>query len=86
MLKFATLSFLAAWAVFLLITLTGHVAWDNRLMWFPAVALMASTVTSLGSLEDAENRAALLLIGAASFGCLLLYSVFYIFVFAYSGY
>lgn len=86
MLKIAAGSFIAAWALFALIWLTGNIAWDNRWLWGPPGLLGVSCFLGFGGWDHEEHRVPLLLLGAASFCFLLMYFIFYLFVFAYSGY
>ncbi|WP_269532798.1 hypothetical protein [Chitinimonas sp. BJYL2] len=85
MLKLAIGCFVAAWALLLLIGLTGNLMWDNRLLWWPLLLLGLSCMLGLTS-WDHEQRGYLLLVGVLSFCGMLVYSLFIIIVFAYSGY
>jgi hypothetical protein len=86
MLKVITGLFVGAWALLALIVLTGHLAWDNKLLWGPAALLGITCFLGLCGLNHSQRRMPLLVLSAASFCCLLLYFLFYLFVFAYSGY
>ncbi|GAB6197075.1 hypothetical protein [Lysobacter xanthus] len=86
MIRAAVGSFVAAWVLLGLIVVTGHLAWDNRLLWGPVVLLSASCMAALfGAIEDEQHRLPLLLLAATAFCAVLGYSLFYVFVFAFSG-
>jgi hypothetical protein len=87
MLRFTLLSFATGWLLVILIAMTGHLAWDNKLLWGPIVLFMLSTMLGLTGLDDDEHRAPLLLLAALSFGSTLVYALFYVFfVFGMGGY
>lgn len=87
MLRFTLLSFATAWLLIILIAVTGHLTWDNKLLWVPLSLFMLSTMLGLTGFEDDEHRAPLLLLAALSFGSALVYPLFYLFfVFGMGGY
>jgi hypothetical protein len=87
MLRWTLLSFSAGWLLIILIAATGHLTWDNKLLWGPLSLFMLSTMLGLTGFEDDEHRAPLLLLAALSFGSALVYPLFYLFfVFGMGGY
>jgi hypothetical protein len=85
MLKLAV-SFLAAGvAILILIGITGHLVWDNKLLWAPLVFFGFAATTGFTGVDHEEHRGALLLLGALSLCCILGYAVFYFFLFGLGG-
>jgi hypothetical protein len=85
LLRAGAASLVAAWAVVLLVVLTGHLVWSNKLLWLPVALFSASFLLALGSWEYEEKRAPLVLVAALAFGSLLIYAVGYVFLFALVG-
>jgi hypothetical protein len=85
MLKAASASFAAAFLLLFLVTATGNLMWDNRLLWGPPILFFVAGALGLAGLEHDEHRGPLLLIGAAAFCSLLGYGVFYFFLFGLVG-
>ena len=86
MLKLSIAAYLGAGLLLLLIVATGNLAWDNRWLWGPACLLGVASFLGFGGWDHEEHRGPLLLMGALSFGSLMAYVLFYLVVFAYSGY
>ena len=85
MLKLSAGCFVGAWAQVLLIHLSGHLHWDNRLLWVPMALLAVPTLMGASAWEYDEERVPLLVLAVAGFGSLLMYAVFYVFLFALGG-
>ena len=79
MLKLAAGVFVAAWLLFALIVVSGHLIWSNRLLWGPFVLLMLTAYIAPTAAFEQQDRTALLLLGAVAFCCVLAYVVFYVF-------
>ncbi len=86
MLKFSLGFFLAGWAVLVLITITGNLVWDNRLLWVPPILFSLSAFLGLvAGTENEKVRIMAFLIAALSFFCACGYIVFYFFLFGLVG-
>ncbi len=75
----------AAWALLVIITVSGHLVWDNRLLWLPLTMFGVSFFCAIGSHEYEERRAPLILVAILAFGSMLVYTVGYVFLFALVG-
>jgi hypothetical protein len=85
MLKLAAGALGAGWIVLLLIGVTGHLSWDNKLLWAPPILFMCATSLGLCGLDDEDRRVPLLLVAALAFCSALGYGVFYFFLFGLVG-
>jgi hypothetical protein len=85
MLKMASGSFAAGLLVLFLIAASGHLAWDNRLLWAPPIFFSLACFLGLAGWDHEEHRGQLLLLGAMAFCSILVYGVFYLFLFALVG-
>lgn len=85
MLKLSAGCFVGAWALLVLIQLSGHLHWNNRLLWVPVALLAVPTLIGASAWEYDEERVPLLVLAIAGFASLLLYAVFYVFLFALGG-
>lgn len=85
LLRFAAASLAAAWALLAAITVTGHLAWDNRLLWLPLSMFGVSFFCAIGSHEYEERRAPLVVVAGLAFVSMLVYGVGYVFLFALVG-
>ncbi len=83
-LKLGALSLLAAWSIFILVSVAGYLRWDNRLLWVPPALMALSFILAAGSWEYEERRAPLVTIALAAFASVMLYAVGYFFLFVYS--
>lgn len=83
-LKLGTLSLLAAWGLLMLIGISGHLRWDNRLLWAPLVLVAVSFFLAVGSWEEEARRVPLVIVAASAFASLVFYTVGYVFLFLYS--
>ncbi len=84
LLKSAALSLLGAWALFLLILVSGQLRWGNRLLWLPPVMFAAAFGLADASWEYEERRAPILIVIVAAIANLILYATGYAFLFLYS--
>jgi hypothetical protein len=85
MLKAGTILLAAGWGVLVLLQVTGHLVWDNRLLWLPFAAFPASCTIALAAATDPERRAAALLLALAAFASCLAFGLVYVFVFGLVG-
>lgn len=85
LLRLGTASLVAAWVVVSITALTGHLIWNNRLLWIPVALFVASFFLSVGGWGTAEKRAPLVAVAALALGSLLIYTVGYVFLFALVG-
>lgn len=83
-LKLGLISLVAAWITLVLVGVTGHLRWDNRLLWMPPVFMVVSFGLAAGSWEYEERRAPLLAVAAAAVASVVIYAVGYVFLFLYS--
>lgn len=73
--RYEVIAFGIGWAVVLAIG-QGWVAHDSRLGWVPMFLFGATTMVCVEGFTDAEQRARLFLLSAASFASCLIYAVF----------
>jgi hypothetical protein len=85
LLRFAAASLAAAWALLAVIAVSGHLVWDNRLLWLPLIMFGVSFFCAVGSHEYEEQRAPLVIVAILAFGSMLVYTVGYVFLFALVG-
>ena len=83
-LKLAALSQLISWITLVLITVTGHLLWDNRLLWVPLGLFVTSLALASFSWEFEERHALVLVVMCSAIASIVLYAVFYVFLFLYS--
>lgn len=85
MLKLASTLFASGWFFVAAIHWSGHLSWDNKLLWFPPIFLTAATMLGLGGWDRPEDRVPLLFVAVLSFCSLLGYAVMYFFLFGLVG-
>jgi hypothetical protein len=85
MLKSSAILLAAGWALLVLLQVSGHLVWDNRLLWLPFSAFPASCMLALVAAGDADLRAPALLLAAAAFVSCLAFGLMYFFMFGLVG-
>ncbi len=86
MTKLAACILAFGWLVLIALFATGHLVWDNRLLWVAAMSFgCAATMASTTAVEDADERALASLIAIASFASLLVFAVGCFFLFGLVG-
>lgn len=85
LLRFAAASLAAGWALLVIITVSGHLVWDNRLLWLPEALFGVSFFCAIASHEYEDRRTPLVLVAILAFGSLLVYATGYVLLFALTG-
>ena len=74
------------WLVLIAIFATGHLVWDNRLLWAAPMSFgCAATMASMTAVDDPDARALSFLIAIVGFASLLVFAVGYFFLFGLVG-
>lgn len=85
LLRFAAACLAAAWALVAIIAVSGHLVWDNRLLWLPEALFGVAFFCAIGSHEYEEQRTPLVLVAILAFASLLVYAAGYVVLFALVG-
>lgn len=85
MLKLGVSSLCAGLALLVIIGVTGHLVWDNKLLWAPLALFAFATTAGFTGVAQEENRGLHLLLATLSLCCILGYVAFYFFLFGLVG-